>query len=62
MIGRMRRQHDPFWDDGQGARRTNRRVRIESSLALLLAISACVATAAVWIQALAPLATRFGAN
>ena len=39
-------RHDPFWDDGKGARRRNRRVRVESALALTLAVSALPAQAA----------------
>ena len=33
MIGRLRTR-DPWWDDGTGARRSHRRVRIESFIAL----------------------------
>jgi len=60
MIGRVRRPRDPFWDEGKGARRTQRRLRVEGLLALALAIVACGVTAAVWLRALAPLADGFG--
>ena len=45
MIGRLR-PRDPFWDDGTGARRTHRRLRVEGLLALAIAIVACGVTAA----------------
>ena len=57
MIGRLRHTRDPWWDDGQGARKTQRRLQIESFLALAIAIAACGLTAAVWLQTLAPLAS-----
>lgn len=60
MIGRLRRPRDPFWDDGRGARRTQRRVRVEGLVALALAIVACGVTAAMWLLTLAPLAERIG--
>ena len=55
MIGRIRRPRDPFWDDGRGARRTQRRLRLEGFVALALAIVACGVTVAMWLRALAPL-------
>ena len=55
MFGRIRRRHDPFWDDGQGARRTHRRVQFEGLLAIAIAIVACGLTTAVWLRTLAPL-------
>jgi hypothetical protein len=55
MIVRLRR-HDPFWDEGKGARRTQRRVQFEGLLAIAMAIIAVGVTAAVWIRLLAPLA------
>jgi hypothetical protein len=58
MIGSLARSRDPF--EGRGARRRELRLRIEGVLALGLAIVACGLTAAVWIQALAPLASLFG--
>ena len=57
MIGRIRRPHDPFWDEGKGARRTHRRVQFQGLLAIALAIVAVGVTAAVWMRLLAPLAT-----
>ena len=56
MHGRVRRPRDPFWDDGKGARRTYRRVKVEGLLAIVMAIVAVGVTAAVWIRLLAPLA------
>jgi hypothetical protein len=47
-------RHDPFWDDGKGARRRNRRVRFEAALALALAIAACGLTAAMWLRQVLP--------
>jgi hypothetical protein len=46
--------HDPFWDDGKGARRRNRRVRLQSAVALMLAIAACGLTAAMWLRQVLP--------
>jgi len=51
---------DPWWDDGTGARKTHRRVRIESFIAFSIAIVACGVTAALWLRALAPLAGDLG--
>ena len=44
----------PFWDDGKGARRRNRRVRLEGVVALMLAIAACGLTAAMWARQVLP--------
>ncbi len=59
MFGRLR-MRDPWWDDGTGARKTHRRVRIESFIAFSIAIVACGVTAALWLRALAPLAGDLG--
>jgi len=59
MIGRVRRPRDPFWDDGRGARRAHRRLRIEGLIAFALAIVACGVTAALWLRTLAPLTDGF---
>lgn len=56
MIGRLR-PRDPFWDDGTGARKTQRRLKVEGFLALAIAIVACGLTAALWLLTLAPLAS-----
>jgi hypothetical protein len=56
MIGRIRRPRDPFWDEGKGARRRQRRLGIEGFIALAIAIVACGVAAAMWLRALAPLA------
>jgi len=58
MIGRLRGPRDPF--EGKGARRTQRRLRLEGVMALGMAIGACGLTAAVWLRTLAPLAERVG--
>jgi hypothetical protein len=60
MIKSFRR--DPFWDDGQGARKTHRRLRLEGFVALAIAIVACGVTAALWLRTLAPLAGGLGLN
>lgn len=53
MIARLGRR-DPYWDDGKGARRRQLRLRVEGSLALVLAIGACGLTAAMWLRQLLP--------
>lgn len=53
MVARVDR-HDPYWDDGKGARRRNRRVRVQSAVALMLAIAACGLTAAMWARQVLP--------
>lgn len=60
MIGRLRRPRDPFWDEGKGARRTQRRIRFEGFVALAMAIVACGVIAALWLRTLAPLADGMG--
>jgi hypothetical protein len=58
MKGRQHIPQDPF--EGRGARRTNRRLRIEGALALAMAIAATGLIAAAWVQLLAPLGQRLG--
>ena len=58
MIRPFRR--DPFWDDGRGARRTQRRLRLEGFVALAIAIVACGVTAALWLRTLSPLMDALG--
>ena len=53
MIARLGRR-DPYWDDGKGARRRQLRLRIESFLALALALTACGLTAAMWLRQVLP--------
>jgi hypothetical protein len=53
MIARLGKR-DPYWDDGKGARRRNRRVRFEASLALALALMACGLTVAMWLRQVLP--------
>jgi hypothetical protein len=60
MIARLGQRHDPFWDDGRGARRRQLRVRIETRLAFAIAIVACGLTTAAWIQQLLPVIRQFG--
>lgn len=55
MLMRMRTGRDPFWDDGQGARRMRTRQRIMGAVAFASAIVACGLTAAAWMSRLAPL-------
>ncbi len=56
MIGRLR-PRDPWWDDGTGARRSHRRIKIEGFVAFSVAIVACGLTVALWLRTLAPLAS-----
>jgi hypothetical protein len=60
MAGRILGPRDPFWDDGKGARRTHRRLRVEGLIALALAIVATGLTVAVWLRTLAPFMDRLG--
>ena len=53
MIARFGRR-DPYWDDGKGARRRNIRLRVESVVALALALTACGLTAAMWLRQILP--------
>ncbi len=56
-----RRNRDPWWgEEGLGAKRTRRRVRAESLLAVGLAIAACGMVGALWLRTLAPLAPALG--
>jgi hypothetical protein len=54
MIARFGRR-DPFWEDGKGARRRNVRLRIETYVALVLAVMACGLTAAMWLREILPM-------
>ena len=49
MIARLGRR-DPYWDDGKAARRRNLRVRIESVVAVTLALAACGLNAAMCLR------------
>ncbi len=55
MILRRRNERDPFWDDGQGVRRSHARRRIVGAMAFATAVVACGLTAAAWLRELAPL-------
>jgi hypothetical protein len=52
-------RHDPWWEDGQGARKVRTRQRVLGATSFALAIAACGLTAAVWISQLLPV---FGAT
>jgi hypothetical protein len=52
-MGLLRHRHDPFWDDGVGARHAHVRARIEAMIAFALAIGACGLTTAMWLRTLA---------
>lgn len=54
MLGRMRTARDPWWDDGQGAKKAHTRVRVTGFLAFALSIAACGLTAAAWILTILP--------
>jgi hypothetical protein len=54
MAARIGRRRDPFWEDGQGARRRNLVQRLEARAALILAIGACGLTAAMWLRQILP--------
>jgi hypothetical protein len=57
MIGRPSLGRDPF--EGKGAYRHRLRVRVESTIALALAIGACGITLAMWLRTLQPLFERY---
>jgi hypothetical protein len=56
MLLRIRSGRDPFWDDGQGARRLRTKRRVLGNTAFFVAIVACGLTAAMWIREIAPVA------
>ena len=56
MIGRGSVGRDPF--EGKGAYRRQIRIRVESAIALALAIGACGITLAMWLRTLQPLFER----
>ena len=56
MLGRFRKDWDPFWDDGVLARRAHQRMQVEAVIAMVLSLVACGVTAAMWLRELAPLA------
>ena len=55
MLLRLRSARDPWWDDGQGARKTRTRKRLIGHSAFAIAVVACGLTAAAWIQVIQPL-------
>jgi hypothetical protein len=58
MIRGPRSLGDPF--EGRAAKRTHVRLRIESVIALLLAVAALSLVAGAWIGTLAPVVTHLG--
>lgn len=58
MVLRFRSSRDPWWDDGQGARRQHTRQRVIGTTAFVAAIVATGLTVAMWVRELAPLAER----
>lgn len=60
MLLRLRSGRDPFWDDGQGARRQHTRRRIVSAAAFALAVGACGLTTAAWFLQLRPVLQQLG--
>lgn len=58
MHALRRSGHDPFWDDGVGARRQRIRRRVVGALAFALAVAACGLTTAAWMIQLAPITAR----
>jgi hypothetical protein len=47
-------RRDPWWEDGQGARRVRTRHKVVSVAAFAAAIAACGLTAAAWLRELLP--------
>lgn len=58
MDALRRGRHDPWWDDGIGARNARTRRRVVGATALAISIVACGVTIAVWVSTLFPSATR----
>lgn len=58
MFALRRGRHDPWWDDGVGARGARSRRRVVGFTALAIAIVACGMTLAAWVTALFPSAVR----
>jgi hypothetical protein len=56
MLTRLLSPSDPF--EGRGARRRRLRLRIESTIAFAMAITACGLTAAAWLDLLMPVIRR----
>lgn len=54
MLLRLRSGRDPWWDDGQGARKTRTRRMLVGNLAFAISIVACGLTAAAWARLLLP--------
>jgi hypothetical protein len=54
MLLRLRTGRDPWWDDGQGARKTRTRKTLVGSVAFAISIVACGLTAAAWARLLLP--------
>lgn len=58
MDALRRGRHDPWWDDGVGARNARTRRRAVGTAALALAIVACGVAAAMWVATLFPSASH----
>ena len=58
MLMRIRSGRDPFWDDGQGARKLRLRKRITGNTAFAIAIVAVGLTVAMWIREVGPAASQ----
>jgi hypothetical protein len=55
MVLNWRLRHDPWWDDGRGARRTRTRQRVTATAAFALAVTSCGIMTAMWLRLLVPL-------
>ena len=55
MVSGLFARRDPWWEDGQGARRDRTRQRIVGLLAFAMAIGACGLTTAVWLRTVFPI-------
>ena len=54
MVQHLRARRDPWWDDGQGARRTRTRQRVVATMAFALAVTSCGIMTAMWLRVLVP--------
>jgi hypothetical protein len=54
MLLRWRSDRDPWWDDGQGARKDRTRQVLIGNLAFGISIVACGLTAAAWARLILP--------
>jgi hypothetical protein len=54
MVLRLRSARDPWWDDGQGARKARTRRMVIGNVAFAISVVACGLTAAAWARILLP--------